>query len=138
MKNIIPVVAACVVRKHPMRVLLHRKDELRNPELLGKWEFPGGMVEYGEKPEEALTREIEEELANFKIKVSYLLYAQSNIYADGKHYLVLFYECETPSSEVTPEGCEWVNLYDVDKKDCLPGTYEVGKIILNRYGYSTK
>ena len=135
MQNIIPVVAACIVRKHPMRVLLHQKDEPRNPELMGKWEFPGGMIEYGEGPEEALTREISEELMGFKIKISYLLYAQTNLYADGEHYLVLFYECSAPSGEVTPGGCNWVNLYDVGKIDCLPGTGEVAKIILERYGY---
>ena len=42
---IIPVVAAVIVMRHPERILLHRKDEPRNPELLGKWEFPGGKIE---------------------------------------------------------------------------------------------
>ena len=48
----IPVVAACIIKQHPLRILLHKKNEskddhgvLRNPELVGLWEFPGGMIE---------------------------------------------------------------------------------------------
>jgi 8-oxo-dGTP pyrophosphatase MutT (NUDIX family) len=56
-KEIIPVVAACIVDEQ-RGILLHRKNEPRNPELLGKWEFPGGMMEYGEDPYASLRREI--------------------------------------------------------------------------------
>ena len=132
MKEIIPVVAACIIGRHPTRVLLHLKDEPRNPELLGKWEFPGGMMEYGETPEQALRREVREELNGIIIQVNKLLYAQTNIYQDGKHYLVLFYECQS-SYKATPDGCRWVDPSDIKDLDCLPGTYEVAEIIRKEY-----
>ena len=42
-------------------------------EFKGGWEFPGGKIEPGETPEDALVREIREELAT-DIKVGELLY----------------------------------------------------------------
>lgn len=138
MNEIIPVVAACIIKHDPLRVLLHRKDEAadergipRNPELLGKWEFPGGMMEYAETPEMALLREIYEE-TGLIIDINRLIYAQTNIYADKVHYLVLFYECRT-SQEAAPDGCRYFEPAEVQEIDCLPGTLEViKKLVLTK------
>lgn len=130
-KAIIPVVAACIVQQHPTRILLHRKNEShdekgipRNPELVGKWEFAGGMMNYGETPKQALQRECGEELGGITISIHKLLHAKTNIYKDGVHYLVLYYECYT-SYEATPDGCIWARPEDILTMDCLNGTYDI-------------
>ena len=56
----IGLVAACALVDADGRVLLARRPPGRP--LAGLWEFPGGKVEKGERPEEALIREMSEEL----------------------------------------------------------------------------
>ena len=56
----IVLVAACALVDADGRVLLARRPPGRP--LAGLWEFPGGKVEKGERPEEALIREMSEEL----------------------------------------------------------------------------
>jgi 8-oxo-dGTP diphosphatase len=53
------VVAAALVNDEDEVLLAQRPPGKR---LAGKWEFPGGKVEDGESPEEALIRELHEEL----------------------------------------------------------------------------
>ncbi|QPC85647.1 8-oxo-dGTP diphosphatase MutT [Mesorhizobium sp. NBSH29] len=54
------LVAACALVDADGRVLLSQRPEGKS--LAGLWEFPGGKVETGETPEEALIRELREEI----------------------------------------------------------------------------
>jgi 8-oxo-dGTP diphosphatase len=56
----IVLVAACALVDVDGRVLIAQRPE--GKQLAGLWEFPGGKVEPGESPEEALIRELREEL----------------------------------------------------------------------------
>src|ERR1035437_2042022 len=52
-------VVAAVLQSHGKILIGQRVPEQSHPR---KWEFPGGKVEPGESPEQALARELEEEL----------------------------------------------------------------------------
>ncbi len=54
------LVAACALVDGDGRVLLARRPA--GKPMAGLWEFPGGKVEDGERPEESLIRELHEEL----------------------------------------------------------------------------
>ncbi|HRH20767.1 MAG TPA: (deoxy)nucleoside triphosphate pyrophosphohydrolase [Brevundimonas sp.] len=56
----IVLVAAAALVDVDGRVLIGQRPEGKH--LAGLWEFPGGKVEPGERPEEALIRELDEEL----------------------------------------------------------------------------
>lgn len=56
----IVLVVACALVDADGRILLAQRPEGKS--MAGLWEFPGGKVEQGERPEETLIRELHEEL----------------------------------------------------------------------------
>ena len=85
------LVAACALIDTDSRVLLAQRPPGKS--MAGLWEFPGGKVEDGERPEDTLIRELQEELA-IVVREACLapLTFASHAYADF-HLLMPLYVC---------------------------------------------
>jgi 8-oxo-dGTP diphosphatase len=55
------LVVACALVDADRRVLIAQRPD--GKDMAGLWEFPGGKIEPGETPEDAMVRELREELA---------------------------------------------------------------------------
>ncbi len=103
------LVAACALVDADGRVLLAQRPP--GKPMAGLWEFPGGKVEPGERPEETLIRELREELglAVSEPCLAPLTFA-SHVYPDF-HLLMPLYVCRRWEGIARPlEGQEltWV------------------------------
>jgi 8-oxo-dGTP diphosphatase len=95
------LVAACALIDPDRRVLIAERPAGRS--MAGLWEFPGGKVEAGERPEESLIRELREELGIVvnEACLAPLTFA-SHSYSDF-HLLMPLYVCRRWDGIVTPQ-----------------------------------
>jgi 8-oxo-dGTP diphosphatase len=108
------LVSAVALIDRDGRVLLAQRPEGKS--MAGLWEFPGGKVEAGESPEEALIRELHEELGigTWASCLAPLTFA-SHAYADF-HLLMPLFACRkwdgVPASQ-EGQTLRWVRPEDL-------------------------
>jgi 8-oxo-dGTP diphosphatase len=103
------VVAAALVDAQG-RVLLQQRAETRA--MAGLWEFPGGKVEPGELPEEALIRELHEELGISVEPASLAPACFASAPLGKRHLLLLLYICRSWSGTpwaLDAAGLRWAH-----------------------------
>lgn len=134
MPNVIASVKALITQKE--RVLLVYEELRKN----GTWDLPGGKIEYGETPHEALKREIYEEL-NVRVDIKkplgvYWFYSEHN-----KHEVICStFLCtikdncvidisQNPADEKITEY-KWVTREDIVSKRITPITESLMDLLL--------
>jgi 8-oxo-dGTP diphosphatase len=126
----IDVVAAAIVRHG--RVLAARR--VRPYDVAGGWELPGGKVDSGETPEEALRREIREELG-CEIK---LVRRLDGTASSKPGYELTAYLVQLTSGEPTPnehDALRWLAPEEIDEVVWLPADQpflaQLGELLLD-------
>ena len=106
--RVVTVVAAALIREDGAVLLTQRPA---GKSMAGLWEFPGGKLEAGETPEQALVRELKEELGvSIDPKALEPLTFASHRY-ESFHLLMPLYICKLWAGSISPqEGQEsaWV------------------------------
>jgi 8-oxo-dGTP diphosphatase len=108
------LVAACALVDRDGRVLIAQRPQ--GKQLAGLWEFPGGKVEAGESPEDALIRELEEELGVITKKACLAPFTFASHRYETFHLLMPLYVCRRFSGAPMPregQALKWVRPADM-------------------------
>ena len=112
----IEVVAAIIVKDHKVFATQRGYGEWKD-----FWEFPGGKIDAGETPEEALCREIKEEL-DTEIAVD-KLFTTNNYDYPTFHITMHCYLCTIKNGSLTlleHEAAKWLSLEQLYSVTWLP------------------
>jgi 8-oxo-dGTP diphosphatase len=103
------------------RILLQQRAPGRA--MAGLWEFPGGKVEAGELPEDALARELEEELGIGIAPADVVPACFASAPVMGRHMILLLYLCRHWRGEpaaLDASALVWLRPADMNPSEMPP------------------
>lgn len=114
----INVVAAILQKEEKILIAKKRKGK----PLAGFWEFPGGKIEIGEIPEEALIRELKEEM---DIEIEVNKYIGESVYDYGNNKIVSLkgYTATIKDGEIKlsdHDEYRWITLEEIQEYNMAP------------------
>lgn len=100
------VVVAAIIERSDRRILIGQRRKSDSSPL--KWEFPGGKVEEGEEPEDALRRELREELSVALVRCAEITRVQHRYTHTGERLEIRFFAAAIADGE--PEPCTFETI----------------------------
>ena len=122
--NIINVVGGLIIKNQ--KLLICQRTKNKDHGL--KWEFPGGKIKNDETNEEALIREINEELSINIINYEELISYNFNYKDLNKKVLIYFYLVNNFSGKVLNnfhKELKWIEIKDIREYDFLEGDLKI-------------
>ena len=121
------------------QILVDNRKEKKLESANGKWELPGGKIEFGESPEEAVQREVYEE-TGYNVAVKQIVpYSNVSVwnYKDCiQHTIVFSYICKLKNenhTNIEDKGINeyrWIDYDELQNFDFLPGAREAIEVAI--------
>ncbi len=128
----ISVTAAILINAN--RILIAQRGE--KDRLAGKWEFPGGKIEPGERPEQCLIREMKEEFG-VDVTVAGFFGRSVHVYETGAiellAYHVIWHSGNFKLNAHT--AIEWVSLNQLHQFDFAPADVPLVQKLQKQYDH---
>lgn len=124
-------IAIGIIRNHRQEIFITRRAA--DSHMAGYWEFPGGKIEQGETPEQALGRELREE-TGIKTERATLLKVLEHHFSDRivtlNFFLVEGWEGEPLGREGQPK--RWVKQADLREEEFPEANISIIKLLVQQ------
>lgn len=138
--NQVPIVVA-VIRNEEGKFLLTKRHQPEEPDAHNKWQSVGGGIEFGETPEQAIIREVREEIgvevSVMRMLPTVLSHVWKNSSGSETHILLIAFECKIVSGIPAANMDEEIGMIgyftpeEIRLFDTLPLTLETVQMVFS-------